>query len=320
MFPPLYTTPPGGGDAFWLTTPDNVRLRAAFWRATDHRGTIMLCHGRSEFIEKYYAVIARFLAMGLSVMTFDWRGQGLSDRLLEERLPGYVDSFASYQHDLRAAFSALEERAEGPVILVAHSMGGCIATRYLSAPKQAIKGAIVTAPMYDLMLPTMAVPALRAISWSIAHWRLGKYRINPGEVRTAADWPFEDNVLTHSREEFDRYADLVRAYPDLALGGVTWAWLDAAFREMRDIRELPENSIEIPTLMLTARHDGLVSVEAIEAFAARNEAIRLVHLDDCRHEPFMETDAVQQTLWSEIQMFMTAITPIGTTGPSLPIS
>ena len=37
---------------------------------------------------------------GLSVVSLDWRGQGLSDRLVEPRLKGHVGDFAEFQRDL----------------------------------------------------------------------------------------------------------------------------------------------------------------------------------------------------------------------------
>lgn len=305
MTPPLHHTPPDGGEAFYLRTADGVQLRAAMWTGQGaRRGVVVLCHGRSEFIEKYYEVIERLLSLGFDVLTFDWRGQGLSDRLLTQRLHGHVDTFASYERDLDAAFAALDDRRPGaPVLLIGHSMGGCALVRHASLRKRKHAGMILTAPMLGLLLPSVAAPALRAISWSLAHWEIGKRRVNPGDVRTAADWPYEGNVLTSNRAEFDRYVDLVRLYPDLALGGVTWTWLDAALRETRALADLPRNSIDIPALVFMAGEEELVSNDAIEAFAENNDAVRLVPLEGSRHEPFIEVDAVRQILWREIEAF-----------------
>jgi lysophospholipase len=156
----------------------------------------------------------------------------------------------------------------------------------------------------------MARPALRAASWSLSHWELGKRRISPREVSTVADWTFEDNVLTNNRAEFERYAALVRDYPDLALGGVTWAWMDAAMREMRALADLPDNAISEPMLIFSAEEEAVVSNEAIDALVARNAMVTLVHLQDCRHEPFVEEPAVQAVLWREIETFLDRVAPV----------
>jgi lysophospholipase len=58
------------------------RLRYAIFKSdtTRARGTVVLLQGRNECIEKYYETIEHFTRRGLWVATFDWRGQGLSDR------------------------------------------------------------------------------------------------------------------------------------------------------------------------------------------------------------------------------------------------
>ena len=314
--PKLYDTPPAGGEVVWLKTADEVTLRAAFWRAERSqrivaRGTILLATGRSEFIEKYYRVIARFLALGFDVAAFDWRGQGMSDRLIEDRLPGYVDSFDSYQRDLDTMIVEVDRRGwGGKLILVGHSMGGCALIRRLALPERDFHAAILTAPMLGLRFPRLATPALRAVSWSLSHWPIGKWRISPRPVQTAADWPFKNNVLTSNREEFERYASLVRNYPQLGLGGVTWAWLAAAFRDMRELRRLPKDAVSEPTLLFSAGIDRLVSNAAIDAFVANNAHVEHVRLPKSRHEPFMELEPVKAVLWQEIEKFLDRVAPV----------
>ena len=299
----------------WLKAADEVTLRAAFWRAGGEerdaaRGTVLLATGRSEFIEKYYPVIARFASLGFHVAAFDWRGQGLSDRLIEDRLPGYIDSFESYQRDLDTMLAEIDRRGRGgKTVLVGHSMGGCALIRRLVQPERDFHAAILTAPMLGLRFPTLAVPALRAVSWSLSHWQVGKWRISPRKVTTAADWPFENNVLTGNREEFERYASLVRDHPVLALGGVTWAWLAAAFREMRFLRALPPDSVTEPTLLFSAAVDRLVSNDAIDELLAKNPRIEHVRLEDSRHEPFVEVEPVRAVLWAEIGRFLDRVAP-----------
>ena len=48
------------------------------------RGVCLLLNGQTEFIEKYFEVIDELRGRGFSVVTFDWRGQGGSDRLLPD--------------------------------------------------------------------------------------------------------------------------------------------------------------------------------------------------------------------------------------------
>lgn len=85
---PLYTDiapGPEGGQAHWAETSDGKRIRLGHWPCAGARGTVLLFPGRTEYIEKYGLCAADFARRGLATMAIDWRGQGLSDRLLQIR-------------------------------------------------------------------------------------------------------------------------------------------------------------------------------------------------------------------------------------------
>ncbi|MEM9999355.1 MAG: alpha/beta hydrolase, partial [Pseudomonadota bacterium] len=88
------------------TTPDGYRIRFAVFRSNKrpNKGTIILLHGRNEAIEKYDETISDLLARGFDVGTFDWRGQGRSDRLIADSRPGYIDRYEQYAVDLEHVF------------------------------------------------------------------------------------------------------------------------------------------------------------------------------------------------------------------------
>ena len=89
---------PEGARVGVFETRDKVRLRYALFPRTagGHKGTICLVHGRTEFIEKYFETIADFQRRGFAVATFDWRGQGGSDRLIRSARLGFVESFDAF--------------------------------------------------------------------------------------------------------------------------------------------------------------------------------------------------------------------------------
>ena len=68
---PLYTDiadGPSGGQAFWLTAEDGVRLRAAIWPGGS-KGTVFLLPGRTEYIEKYGRAAGDLAARGFATAT-----------------------------------------------------------------------------------------------------------------------------------------------------------------------------------------------------------------------------------------------------------
>src|SRR5262245_53529183 len=84
-----------------LTTRDGVGLRFARWQPPPGRkGTVCLFQGRTEFIEKYFETVRDLRARGFAVAIFDWRGQGLSDRALGDRMKGHVGDFSEYELDI----------------------------------------------------------------------------------------------------------------------------------------------------------------------------------------------------------------------------
>ena len=89
---------PPGATCVWLQA-GSARIRVAWWKAGD-RGTVLLLPGRTECIEKYGRAAGDLVARGFSVITLDWRGQGLADRALPDRATGHVGDFSEYQQDL----------------------------------------------------------------------------------------------------------------------------------------------------------------------------------------------------------------------------
>src|SRR5262249_13233153 len=119
----------------FLVDAGGVRLRAARFDADAPAAICLLLNGQTEFIEKYFEVIDELRGRGFSVVTFDWRGQGGSDRLLPDPRKAHIADFADYDRDLEAVLrqTVMPLSAEHglAVIAMAHSMGGEILIRRL---------------------------------------------------------------------------------------------------------------------------------------------------------------------------------------------
>ena len=152
---PLFTdvSPgPDDGAAWWMNASDGVRLRIASWGLGATKGTVLLFPGRTEYVEKYGPAAREFEARGFATITIDWRGQGLADRLLDERRIGHVGEFHDYQKDVAVMLKAARRLdLPKPYFLLAHSMGGAIGLRsvYEDLPVQA---AAFSAPMWGIKI------------------------------------------------------------------------------------------------------------------------------------------------------------------------
>ncbi|TRD20822.1 alpha/beta fold hydrolase [Palleronia caenipelagi] len=280
---------PPDGRAVWLFAEDGARIRAAHWLPEGPaKGTVFLFPGRTEYIEKYGQVIGDLVAAGHAVLVVDWRGQGLSTRLLDNPLSGHVEVFHDYQKDV----AALVDYAQSldlprPWRLLAHSMGGTIALRALLNGMD-VQSVALSAPMWGITIPGAVRPLLHAAA--IVAKRVGHgHRQSPGIKNAAYPEPraFEDNRLTHDREQYRRMTDQTRTHHGLALGPPSLSWLAEALDECHDLAKAA--SPEIPCLAMIGTDESIVKNDEIRRRMATWPGGELLEIDGARHECLMET-------------------------------
>ena len=299
---------PPGANIVGLRAADGVQLRAAYWRPQGTpRGTVALIQGRAEFIEKYYEVIGEILARGFAVAAFDWRGQGLSQRLLGDRRKGHVRRATDYHLDLEAfqRYLLLPDCPK-PWFALAHSMGASALLDYAgsgadAAPYERI---VAVAPLIHLH-GLAGTNTARKIAFLLNAAGMGRLSTWGGGRRTVATLPFANNVLTRDRRRFFRAVDILNAAPSLAIGAPTMGWIHAAFDlcERLDADGFAEN-IRTPVLFLAAGKERLVSTPAIERFALRLKNAACVVLTDSEHEIMMERDEIRAQFWAAFDAFI----------------
>ena len=282
---------PKGGAAHWVTTSDGLRIRVGHWTPNAAKGTVLLFPGRTEYIEKYGDSASQFADAGYATVAIDWRGQGLADRLLDNRALGHVGEFSDYQHDVDAALAHVRSLGlPEPYFLAAHSMGGCIGLRALlnGLPVQA---AAFSAPMWGISIK----PAiLRPFSWvlsTVATWvGLGAKMAPMQEEETyVLREEFSANTLTRDQIMWDRLGQQMRAQPDLALGGPTLRWLNRSLREMRDLSKMPAPAV--PTVAFLGTSEDIVDPHRIHTRMADWPNGTLHMIDKGEHEVMLEIPA-----------------------------
>jgi lysophospholipase len=289
-----------------IKTSDGVNLRFARWAPPPGRkGTVVVMQGRAEFIEKYFETVRDLRARGFAVATFDWRGQGLSDRRLSDRNKGYVRNFGNYITDLEAVMEQVVlPDCPPPIFALAHSMGGAVMIRACHDGSRWFERTVLSAPMIALppgRLTRVAGPLARLMRMI---GRGGAY-VPTGDSSVAGTEGFVGNVLTSDPVRYVRNAAIMEQEPALGLGAPTVAWADAAMRQMNQFAEHSyAASIRQPILMVAAGRDEVVSTPAIEAFGQNLLAGRHLILAGAKHEILQEQDQYRVQFWAAFDAFV----------------
>ena len=280
---------PEGGEAFWLSTEDNLRIRAGVW-PVGAKGTVLLFPGRTEYVEKYGLAAGDLQARGFATVVIDWRGQGLADRLLPDRMMGHVGAFQDYQKDVEAVLTLAKALGlPEPYYLLAHSMGGAIALRSLMRGLP-VKAVSFSAPMWGIAMAAWMRPFAQHVA-QVSGWFGQAHRFAPSTTDKCyvADAEFGGNVLTTDPDMWRYMKRQVTERPELALAGPSMAWLFTALEECQALSLAP--APDYPALTALGTLEKVVDTAPIHLRMAgwRNGRLELFH--GAEHEVPMESAA-----------------------------
>jgi alpha-beta hydrolase superfamily lysophospholipase len=137
-----------------VTTHDRLQLPLQRWLpSTPPRGAVLIVHGLGEHIDRYRHVAAFLNGAGWAVWGWDQRGHG--------RAPGRRGSIRrpdDLLQDLAAVIDVVRAaQPAGPLVLLGHSMGGLVASRFVAeglvdAPAawyRPLDGLVLSSPALD---------------------------------------------------------------------------------------------------------------------------------------------------------------------------
>ncbi|BDY16503.1 hydrolase [Sulfitobacter pontiacus] len=290
---------PETGQAHWAETSDGKKLRVAHWPLDGAKGTVLLFPGRTEYVEKYAMTAGAFAKKGLAVMAIDWRGQGLSDRLIPDRNIGHVDVFSDYQKDVAAMMrTARALQLPRPYFLLAHSMGGAIGLR-ACMEGLSVQAAAFTAPMWGIHI----APHMRLVAAGLSNLmpRIGQgYKLPMGTQAASyiSTAPFENNMLTTDPEMYEMMRTQLAAHPELSLGGPSFIWLREALSETKhlSLRAAPS----LPCATFLGSNERIVHKGRIHARMETWKGGKLHIIDGAEHEVLMEIPATRDKTVDEM--------------------
>jgi lysophospholipase len=296
----------------YFQTRDGARLRYGYWKpshtenAVHSSQTVVIFQGRASFIEKFDHIITGLLARGFHVWAFDWRGQGLSTRMLKERLKGYIDSYQTYLADIHELLhEKILPQQSGALIVLGQSMGGHLALRYMVEHPHIFDMAILTAPLFDLNTGGYSVSVARALSRLACRLGFGESFVIGHGAYDPRKEPFEGNMLTHNRAAFFHHRLLQKQNPDLSVGGVTYQWVEATFDSI-DALMKPEKigRVHVPVMIISAGQEAIVNNARIEQVVSwLPKGIHKVY-PGARHQILSEIPEIIEVFWQDFDNFV----------------
>ncbi|WP_429012898.1 alpha/beta fold hydrolase [Aeromonas veronii] len=274
-----------------------VTIRYAALRQAKVDRAILIVNGRVESYLKYQELAWDLWRQGYSLYLIDHRGQGMSDRMLDDPQKGYVDQFDDYVVDLKQFHDQII-MADQPakLFLLAHSMGGAISARYLERWPDDIKAAVLSSPMLGINLgglPKWLAKGLASTIGTVGGW-LGEPPYGPGQG-AYQDHGFADNGLTHSQSRYQAFRQIYEQHPQIKLGGATAHWIYQGITGA-DAAIADAGAIKTPLLVLQAGNDSVVDNAAQDRFCtiAKCEGGKPLRIEGAWHELFIESDDKRQ--------------------------
>jgi lysophospholipase len=296
---------------------DKVRINYATFIHDEPTPTkcLVISSGRSESYLKYKELSFDLFNHGYSVFLIDHRGQGLSQRLLTDPHKGHVEKFQHYVDDLASFIDkVVTPHCQGnKPNLLAHSMGGAIAARYLQDFPDKIQASVLSSPMLGLNsgnIPEFIAKSVVKVTAQFNQW----FDETPWYFlghKGFTQHPFSDNVLMHSPIRYQYFTQLYNSTPKIQLGGVTIQWLTESLKALKKLFNNIDK-ITVPTLVLQASKDTVIKNQAHNDFCQKLHQLhpqscpnaKPLVIDGAYHELFFESDAYrEQALQAVIQWF-----------------
>ena len=294
-------------EIFFKAVEDGRKIRLCILRAKTKKksGTIFFLNGHREFIEKYSESFRYFSSQGFNVITLDWRGWGLSDRPFSKKPRiQHIDHANEYQYDLNMVLQvAKKERLSRPWHMLAHSMGCLIGLRKLSRSPDTFDNYVFLAPLWGNVgfIPQIVQSFL--IKFRPVLKSLGLTKTTSSNSKNyqpyALKVSFEENTLTSDHKQFTRLKNLLRENPKLHSGVPTLSYLIAILEEVKSLQNI--ELANKPITVFIAEKEQITDNDAVKKFVSNNPFIKLIKVQNSRHEMLIEKEKVREKILEEIE-------------------
>lgn len=285
---------------------DDIRINFVTFCQANNNKNLIIVPGRSESYIKYQELSYDLAQHGYNIFILDHRGQGLSERMLDNPHKGYVNNFEDYAADLNTFINTYvlpHCLAEKKPYLLAHSMGCAIACLYLAEHADKIQAVVLSSPMFAIntgKISPQIANGLISFTSKIEKIFANRACYFPGQKNHAFK-AFEDNKLSHSKTRYQIFKELYQKEKSVQLGGVTTQWLKQA-HQIKDKIFNQLDKLSTPISVMQAGGDSIVDNQAQDEFCQQLHqqqpqkcpADKPLIIDGAWHELFFEQDEYRQ--------------------------
>ena len=294
---------PHAANTNYKATTDGIRVRTSFWAANDPVGTVFVFPGRADYIEKYGGLANFCLSNNLNVIAIDWRGQGLSERLLDDKNIGHIEDFKNYQNDVEVIINEAKDAGlVKPWIIFAHSMGGLIGLRTLH-DNPVFEKVVFTSPMWGIQMPPILKSGASIIMSLIS--LIGKmetYAPTTSPETRILNEEYEFNKLTSDIRNFKLLRQQLIQHPDLQIGGPSSAWVSAALDEIEF--QIGKEPPITPAPCFLGEKEEIIDNLAVREFCKNWDSCDLISIPDAKHDLLMEKKMILHSLFEKLEKFI----------------
>jgi alpha-beta hydrolase superfamily lysophospholipase len=262
----------------FLTNAEDISLHLHYWPCATPRGTVVLVHGLGEHGGRYQRTAAALNGWGWNVIAHDHRGHGRSSGAR-----GRIDRDDALLSDLSLVIDAVRAQYTGRLVLLGHSMGGLIASRFVAETLQPQPATWSR----DVDALALSSPALAADTSATQKLLLATLRL------LSPDFAIGNGLKP---EWVSRDAAVVKAYitDPLVHDRITPRLVRFILDSGEMVRSLAPRW-RTPTLLMWAGADRCVAPGGSAAFAAAAPAdvVQAKSFDGLAHELFNEPEREQ---------------------------
>ena len=262
---------------------DGTEIYYEYFLTQNSKGSIVIVHGLSEFINKFYEFIYYSLNQGYNVFIYDQRCHGLSGRLTDQLDLLHVDRFNDYVKDLSQFVETVVKKiADEPIYLYSQSMGGAECALYLAQNSDNIEKAVLAVPMFQPVVDVVPFRIARAGVGFARHFYGNKTKFLLSKEFNP-DIKYNESQGT-SRARFEHNMKMRRENPNYRSTPMSFGWTYNSLIVRKSIFKSKNiKGIKTPILLLTAKQDRVVESKPHYEFAEKCKVCKLVELENANH-------------------------------------